>query len=122
MPRSVIQTRPSIPCRASMVATIVCKVRESCVLAGEHLVAQGEAVEGHDKSDAYLLAIGPVIPGIAALGQRVRFGQAFEIRACHVVKQHFVLDRKQLSAAPGQMRLKRRLVHEKMIEAAIKAI
>src|SRR5262245_530772 len=32
MPRSVIQTRPNTPCRASMVATIVCKVRESWVL------------------------------------------------------------------------------------------
>src|SRR5208283_212130 len=32
MPRSAIQTRPSTPCRASIVVTIVCKVRESCVL------------------------------------------------------------------------------------------
>jgi hypothetical protein len=32
MARSVIQTRPSGPCRASMAATIVCKVRESWVL------------------------------------------------------------------------------------------
>ena len=30
-------------------------------VAGEHLVAEWEAVEGHDQRDADLLAIGPVI-------------------------------------------------------------
>jgi hypothetical protein len=91
-------------------------------IAGEHLVAQGKAVEGHDQRDADLLAVGTMIARIAALPLWVGFGQAFEIRACHVVEQHLVLDRKQLSAAPGQMRLERRLVHKQVIEAAIEAI
>ena len=91
-------------------------------VAGEHLVAQGKAVEGHDKRDAHLLAVGPMIAGVAALRQRIRFRLAFEIRARDVVEQHFVLDRKQLAAALRQMRFERRLVHEQMIEAAIKAI
>ena len=104
MPRSVIQTRPSTPCRASMVATIVCKVREVVGVAGEHLVAQRKAVEGHDQRDADLLAVGAMIAGIAALGLRVGFRLAFEIGARDVVEQHFVLDRKQLAAALRQMR------------------
>jgi hypothetical protein len=32
MPRSAIHTRPNIPCRASMVITIVCKVLQTRVL------------------------------------------------------------------------------------------
>jgi hypothetical protein len=36
-------------------------------VAGEHLVAQRKAVEGHDKGDAHLLAVQAMIAGIAAL-------------------------------------------------------
>src|SRR5262245_14717966 len=91
-------------------------------VAGEHFVAQGKTIEGHDESDAHLLAVGPMIPGVAALRQRVGFGLAFEIRARDIIEQYVVLDRKQLAAALRQMRFKGRLVHEQMIEAAIKAI
>src|SRR6202043_192320 len=35
-------------------------------VASEHLVAQWKAVEGHDQCDAYLLAVGAMIAGIAA--------------------------------------------------------
>ena len=45
-----------------------------------------------------------------------------EIRARHVVEQHFVLDRKQFAAALRQMRLKCGLLHEKMVEPAIEPI
>ncbi len=45
MPRSAIQTRPTMPCRASMVFTIVCKVFEIVSVAGEHFVAKWKAVE-----------------------------------------------------------------------------
>jgi len=48
-------------------------------VAGEHLVAQWKAVEGHDERDAHLLAIGPVIPRVAAPRQRVGFRLAFEV-------------------------------------------
>ena len=91
-------------------------------IAGEHFVAQGKAVEGHDESDAHLLAVGPMVARVAALCQRVGFGLAFEIRAGDIIEQHVVLDREQLAAALRQMGFKGRLVHEQMIEAAIKAI
>ena len=91
-------------------------------IAGEHLVAQGKAVEGHDQRDADLLAVGAMIARVAALRLRVGFRLALKVGACHVVEQHLVLDRKQLSAAPGQVRLERRLVHKQVIEAAIEAI
>ncbi len=91
-------------------------------IAGEHLVAQGKAVEGHDQRDAHLLAVGAMIARVAALRLRVGFGLAFEIRARDVVEQHFVLDRKQLAAALRQMRFERGLVREQMIEPAIEPI
>ena len=72
-------------------------------VAGEHLVAQGKAVEGHDKGDAHLFAVGTMISGIAALRLRVRLRLPFEIGARHVVEQHVVLDCEQLSAALGKM-------------------
>lgn len=91
-------------------------------VASKHFVAQRKTIKGHDEGDAHLLAIGPMIAGVAALRQRIRFGLAFEIRARDIIEQHIVLDRKQLATAPRQMRFKGRLVHEQMIEAAIKAI
>jgi hypothetical protein len=66
-------------------------------VAGEHLVAQREAVEGHHQGDADLLAVGPVIAAVAALGQRVGRRLALEVGAGHVVQQHLVVDRKQLA-------------------------
>jgi len=66
-------------------------------IAGEHLVAQRKSIEGDDQSDAYLLAVGPVIAGIPALSEPVRFGLAFEICAGHVIEKHVVLDREQLA-------------------------
>jgi hypothetical protein len=66
-------------------------------VAGEHLVAQREAVEGHHQSDADLLAVGAVIAAVAALRQRVGLRLALEVGAGHVVQQHLVVDRKQLA-------------------------
>ena len=73
-------------------------------VAGEHLVAQGKAVEGHDQRDEDLLAVGTMIAGIAALRLRVGLRLALEIGARDIVEQHFVLDRKQLAATLRQMR------------------
>ena len=91
-------------------------------IAGEHLVAERKAVEGHDQGDAHLLAVGAMIAGIAALRLRVGFRLALEIGARDVVEQHFVLDREQLSAALRQMRFQRGLVREQAIERAIEPI
>ena len=82
-------------------------------VAGEHLVAQRKAVEGHHQRDAHLLAVGPVIAASSrAAPAGCASACAFEVGARHVVEQHLVLDRKQLAAAPRQMRFERRLVHE----------
>jgi hypothetical protein len=92
-----------------MVATIVCKVRESWVLPA-HLVAKWKAVEGHDQRDAHLLAVGTMIARIPAPGLRIGLRLALEICARDVVEQHFVLDCEQLAAALRQMRFERGLV------------
>ena len=63
-----------------------------------------------------------MIAGIAALRLRVRLRLALEIGAGDVVEQHFVLNREQLSATLGQMRLQRSLVREQAIERAIEPI
>jgi hypothetical protein len=91
-------------------------------VAGEHLVAQGKAVEGHHQGDADLLAVGTVIAAVAASRQRIALRLAFEVGAGHVVQQHFVVDREQLAAAPRQMCLQLRLVLQQQIERAIQPI
>ena len=91
-------------------------------VAGEHLIAEREAVEGHDQRDAHLLAVGPVIAGITALGQRIGLRVAFEEGARHIVKQHLVLGREQFAAAPSEMRFKRPLVQQQRVECAVQAI
>ena len=68
-------------------------------VAGEHLVAERKAVEGHHQRDAHLLAVGAMVAGVAAPGLRIGLRQALEIRARDVVEQHFVVDREQLAAA-----------------------
>ena len=91
-------------------------------VAGKHLVAQRKAVKGHHQRDADLLAVRAVIPGVAALRQRIGFGLALKVGARDVVQQHFVLHGKQFAAALRQMHLQRRLVRKQMIERAIKSI
>lgn len=91
-------------------------------VASEHLIAQGEAVERHHKGNAHLRAVGTMIARIAALRLRVRFRLAFKIGARDIVEQHVVLDREQLAAPLGQMRLHRRLVREQAIKPAIEPI
>ncbi len=122
MPRSAIQTRPSMPCRASIVAHDGLQGSRVVGVAGKHLVAQRKAVEGHHQRDADLLAVRAVIAGVAALRQRIGFGLALKVGARDVVQQHFVLDGKQLAAALRQMHFQRRLVRKQMIERAIKSI
>jgi hypothetical protein len=91
-------------------------------IAGEHLVAQWKAVEGHDQRDAHLLAVGTMIARIPAPGLRIGLRLALEIRARDVVEQHFVLDCEQLAAALRQMRFERGLVRKQAIETAIQPI
>ena len=85
-------------------------------VAGEYLIAQGKPIEGDNQSDAHLLAVRPMIAGIAALRQRIGPSLAFEVGARDVVEQHLVVNGKQLAAALRQMRLKRCLMHEEMIK------
>ena len=91
-------------------------------IAGEHLVDQWKAVEGHDQRDAHLLAVGTMIARIAAPGLRIGLRLALKERTRHVVEQHLVLDCKQLSTALRQMRFELRLVCKQMIEAAVETI
>src|SRR6201982_4134175 len=91
-------------------------------IAGEHLVAQRKAIEGHHKRDAHLLAVWAMVAGIAALGLRVAFRLALKIGARDIVEQHLVLDCKQLSATLRQMCFEGGLVREQMIKGAIQAV
>src|SRR5262245_7243807 len=88
----------------------------------KYLVTQREAVEGHNESDEYLLAIRTVIARVAALCQLVRFRLTFEVSARDIVKQHLVLDRKQLARPPGQMRFYGRLVLKQMIKSTVETV
>jgi hypothetical protein len=63
-----------------------------------------------------------MIAGIAALRLRICLRLALKIRARHVVEQHLVLDREQLSAALRQMHFELGFVREQMIEPAIEPI
>ena len=91
-------------------------------VAGKHLIAQREAIEGHHKGDADLLAVRPVIARIAALRLRIARRLAFEIGAGHVIEQHLVLHREQLAAATCQVRFQRGLVRKQVIEAAVQPV
>src|ERR1700757_1390393 len=86
-------------------------------IAGEHLVAQRKAIEGHHKRDAHLLAVWAMVAGITTLGLGIAFRLALKIGARDIVEQHLVLDCKQLSATLRQMRFEGGLVREQMIKA-----
>jgi hypothetical protein len=91
-------------------------------VAGEDLVAQGKAIEGHHQRNQDLLAVGTVITRIAALRLPVGLRQTLEIGAGDIVEEHFVVDRKQLAATLRQMRFEGGLVDEQAIKPTIKAI
>ena len=90
-------------------------------VAGEHLVAQGKAVEGHDKRDADLACSRGDDRANSRAAPADCLRLALEIGARHIVEQHLVLDREQLAAALRQMHFERGLVRE-LIKPAIEPI
>jgi len=74
-------------------------------IAGEHLIAKRKAIEGHHQGNQDLLAVGPMVPTVAALGLGIALRETLEIRARHVVEQQVVLQGKQLPEPLAQMLL-----------------
>ena len=91
-------------------------------IAGEHFVAQRHPLAGDHQGDADLFAVGPMIAAVAALGQRVALGQAFEVGAGHIVEQQVVLQREQLAQPAAQMLLEGLLVRQQPIQGAVETI
>ena len=69
-----------------MAAAVGGKVRRIMSVARGHFVAQRNAVEGHDERDQNLLAIRPVIAGMAALRLWVGQRLTLKIDARDIVK------------------------------------
>ena len=69
-------------------------------IAGEDFVAQGVAVAGDHQPDQHLLAVGPMIARVAALGLRIGRRHALEVGAGDVVEEQVVLQGEQRSPAP----------------------
>ena len=91
-------------------------------VAGKHLVAERHAVTTHHQSDADLLAVRPVVAAVAAPGERVSLGLAFEERARDVVEQQLVVEREQLAEAALEMLLEGSLVRQDRIERPVQSI
>jgi hypothetical protein len=79
-------------------------------IAGEHLVAQRDALARHHQPDADLFAVGPMVTTVAAPGEWMRRRFALKVGACHVVEQQFVIQRKEFAQPLLQMPFERRLV------------
>ena len=91
-------------------------------ISGEDFVAQRQAAARHHQADADLLAVGPMVARVAALGQGIRVGLAFEVRARHVVQQQIVLDGEQLAEPLLEKRLQRLLVRQQFVQPAVQAV
>src|SRR5208283_3693587 len=55
-------------------------------IAGEHLVAERDAVPRHHQADADLLAVSPMVAAVAAAGEPIALGVALEIRPRHIIQ------------------------------------
>ena len=66
MSRTITHTRLALPWRASIDSTVVTSVR----LPSEDLMADREPLSGHDKADADLLAVRPVVAAVLPLQGR----------------------------------------------------
>jgi hypothetical protein len=91
-------------------------------VAVEDLVAERDPLPGDHQSDADLLAVGPVVPAVAALRLRVPCGQALEVGTGDVVEQKVVLQSKELSEPFLEMHLNRLLVGQEPIQPAIESV
>ena len=92
-------------------------------VAGENLEAEREALAGDDQADADLLAIAAVVARVAALCQWILRGQAFEVRAGHVVEQFRSYSRlKSLPSRDFKCISSAGLVGEEFIESAVTTI
>jgi len=96
--------------------------RDVGAVAGEHLVAERDALARHHQTDANLLAISPMVTAVAAAGKCVAGGLALEVRARHVVQQQLVVEREQRSEALLEMDLQGFLVRQQAVESTVQPI
>ena len=93
--------------------------RDVAAVAVECFVTEREALVVDDQRDHQLLAVGPMIPGVAAANHRILFRRALHIRARQIVKKHVELGTEQHTVALFQMPLQFRLVRQDAVQAAI---
>ena len=91
-------------------------------VAGEGLMGQGKAVAGDDEGDDNLLAIAAMVAGVAAPGEFVFLGKAFEVTAGQVVEQQVVIELKERAEALLEIVLDGDLSFEQAVERAIEAV
>ena len=121
MPRSMTQTRwicRSGPrCRDDVLDGL-----QVLGVAGPGAMGQRKALAGEDQSQDDLLAIAAMVAGIAAAGQVVVLGQAFEVGAGQVVEQQIVIELEEGAEPFLQVGFDLVLSLEELVEGAIQTI
>ncbi len=77
--------------------------RGARAVAWQRFIAQGKAIAVDDPADAPLLAIGPMIAGIAPLGLGIVTQTPLEIGARQVVQEQIVPGVKQIACVLGRV-------------------
>ena len=93
--------------------------RDVAAVAVKGFVAEWETFLVHDERDHQLLAVGPVIAGIAATNHWVLLRRAFHIGAGQVVEQHIELGAEQRAVAFFQVPLQLRFVRQNAVQTAV---
>jgi hypothetical protein len=95
--------------------------RYVAAIAVECFITEWETLVVYDQHDHQLLAVGPMIPRVAAANHRILFRRAFHIRAGQIVKKNVELSSEQRAIALFQMPFQLRLVRKNAVQAAIRS-
>src|SRR5271165_1269422 len=98
MPRSKQRIRDERPKRASRAS-----IMGQSVAASRALPAQGKAFAVDDQTEAQLLAVGPMVARVTALGFGIVWQAAFEIGTGQVVEEQVVAKGEQVTSLFGQV-------------------
>ena len=116
------QTRPDLPKRVSMSATMFLTVCRSWVFAGPGAMGQGEALAGQHQGNHDLFAVATMVTRVATLGQLVVVGQSLEIGTGQIVEQQIVIELKEGTEPFFDRVFDGILCLEELIERAIETV
>jgi hypothetical protein len=91
-------------------------------IAGKAFVGGGKAVAVEHQPHHHLLAVGPLVARLVALGLRIALGQTLEVGRGEIIEEERVVEVKQAPFACGERGFNLLAARMKLVEVAVKGV